>query len=281
MPATLATAAYGKSKVRLARLFRDGESHRFSDCEVTVTCHGRFEATHASGDNTGLYATDSMRNSVYALAAESRDEEDEAFALRLTRHLLDAGPLADSVEVQLAERSWRRLEQGDAPHPHAFRAGGPELRVTRAGLSRDGAGTAGAGVHGLLLLKTTGSAFSGFARDPLTTLPETRDRIMASSVDISWTYSAPSSGHGAIIDAARGVAVDLFSNEHSDSVQQTAHRIACVVSELAEDITEVSVSMPNLHYIPWDMQRFGLEDRREIFVATNEPHGQIDVTVRR
>ena len=40
----------------------------------------------------------------------------------------------------------------------------------------------------MVVLKTTDSAFAGFLRDELTTLPEAADRLMGTSVTASWEY---------------------------------------------------------------------------------------------
>jgi urate oxidase len=43
----------------------------------------------------------------------------------------------------------------------------------------------------------------------------------------------------------------------------------------------VRMILPNLHHWAVDLGPFGLENRGEVFVATSEPHGLIDATVRR
>ena len=39
--------------------------------------------------------------------------------------------------------------------------------------------------------------------------------------------------------------------------------------------------MPNRHHLPIDLTRFGMENRNEIFVATEEPYGLIEATLAR
>ena len=41
----------------------------------------------------------------------------------------------------------------------------------------------------LVVLKTADSAFAGFPRDQYTTLPETRDRLLATSMTAAWQYA--------------------------------------------------------------------------------------------
>lgn len=43
-----------------------------------------------------------------------------------------------------------------------------------------------AGLEGLRVLKTTQSGYEGYCMDKFTLLPETRERIMATSVTATW-----------------------------------------------------------------------------------------------
>src|ERR671919_2998002 len=79
---------YGKSEVRLVKLHRGPERHALRDLTVDVTLEGDFEAVHTSGDNAGLVATDTMRNVVYAFAAERPLDSLPAFGVALVEHFL-------------------------------------------------------------------------------------------------------------------------------------------------------------------------------------------------
>ena len=272
--------SYGKSKVRLARLVR-ADRHEFSDAEVTVRLDGDFSATHLRGDNAGLMATDTMRNVVYALAAENPGEPSFELAARLGRHYLGCSDLVSRVHITIAERRWDRLTTDGNPHPHAFVSGGDETAISEALTDRATGVRFAGGIGHLTLLKTTGSAFRGFARDRHTTLPETADRIMASSIDVRWTFSATDVPRAALHAELRALIVDTFINSFSDSVQQTAYTMGARLIENTESIAEVHLSLPNLHYIPFDVSRFDQDGSNAIFVATTEPHGQINVTVVR
>ena len=184
---------YGKAQTRVVHVDRRTPRHAVRDLNVTTALRGDFAAAYTRGDNTGVMATDSQRNAVNATARETGVGEGEEFAVALGRRLLDAAPAADRAEVTVDEHPWSRV--GD--HDHAFtRAGGP-VRTARAELGRNG-GVLTGGVRDLVVMKTTGSEYSGFQRERYTTLPETTDRVLATSVTATWTYS------GDAVDAATG-----------------------------------------------------------------------------
>ena len=64
----LGANCYGKGEVRLVKVVRTPGRHELRDLTVHVALEGEFEAAHTVGDNTDLLATDTMRNTVYALA---------------------------------------------------------------------------------------------------------------------------------------------------------------------------------------------------------------------
>jgi urate oxidase len=238
--------------------------------------------------------TDTMRNTVYALAAEGPLGALEEFGARIADRLLGSGPEVAAVEVALEERPWRRLEVGGAPHPHAF-AAESERRTATVHRGRE-AGWTEAGLADLLVLKTAGSAFSGFRRDGWTTLRDTEDRILATRVAARWRHLAVTSGASgttgaaagaggldfdASFAAARRVLLETFATHRSRSVQHTLHAMGEAVLAARPEIAEIHLSLPNVHHIPFDLVPLGLPDRNEVFVATTEPYGLIEATVRR
>jgi urate oxidase len=46
-------------------------------------------------------------------------------------------------------------------------------------------------------------------------------------------------------------------------------------------VQSITLEMPNRHHLPIDLARLGLENRNEVFVATEEPHGLIKATLSR
>ena len=276
MTFVLSQSNYGKSEIRLVKVVRGEARHELSDVTVDVMLEGDFDAAHREGDNSALIATDTMRNAVYVLAAKHDVSELEAFGRALVEHFVVAGPTVERAQIRLVAHPWARLGE----HEHAFQraAGGERVAV----VSGDGHSfRVEAGVEGLDVLRTTGSGWSGFARDELTTLPETEDRILATAVSARWTYAEGGIDYGAAWHAARDAILESFGDHYSPSVQFTLRRMGRAVLKAVEAIERVHLSLPNRHHLLYDLSRFGLENPNEIFHATTEPFGLIEGTVER
>lgn len=279
MPVTVAENNYGKQAVRLVTVRRHPDAHELRDVTVAIRLEGDFAAAYTEGDNSGVLPTDTMKNMVYALAAEHPFDDIEDFGLALTDHVLQASPRAAKVHAELTEHLWERIEKGDEPHPHAFRRAGSERRI--AMVTRDhNAARVLAGLEDLVVMKTAQSAFEGFPRDRYTTLKETSDRILATAVQATWRYSRPYVPFGSLWHEVRRILLETFADHDSLSVQHTLYAMGEAVLGTV-DVEEIHISMPNKHHIPVDLTPFGLENRNEVFVATAEPYGLIEATVRR
>ena len=276
MAARLGANRYGKSEVRLVKLERGQERHELRDLTVKVMLEGDFEAVHTQGDNTGLVATDTMRNVVYALAAERTLDSLPDFAQALVEHFLEHSSVTGAL-ARLSENPWQRLP-GD--HPHAWQRGTGGTRIEEVRADPGGMGHS-AGIEDLLLLRSSGSAFEGFERDRFTTLPETGDRILATVVSAGWDYADRAGDLENAWAGVRDTLLEAFTDHHSPSVQFTLHRMGEAVIDAHPDIGRIRLSLPNRHHLPYDVSRFGVEDRGELFHATTEPFGLIEATVER
>ena len=283
MTAELAGNSYGKSAVRLLKVVRarSGARHDVRDLTVDIALTGEFTAAHAEGDNRGVLPTDTMKNTVYAKAREHDLAEPEEFALLLARHFLQAASAATRAQVTVTEHHWRRLRVGGAEHDHAFERDGAEKRVARASVERLGATSIVAGLEDLLILKSARSAFAGFPRDRYTTLQETTDRILATSVSTSWRYGSEVRDYAHLFEVVRRRLVEAFAGHDSASVQHTLYAMADAVLEACPAVEEISVRMPNKHHLLVDLAPFGLDNPNEIFVPTEAPYGLIEATLRR
>jgi len=271
---------YGKSGIRLVKVRRDTPRHELWDLTVDVALEGDFEEAHVGGDNTGLLATDTMRNTVYALAKGHLTDSVEAFGLKLVDHFLEAGPTVERALVRIVEHQWDRIEVGGRGHEHSFVRGSGERIATIRG---DGAGDrqVEAGVDDLLVLKTTNSGWEGFLRERYTTLPETNDRILATEITASWLYGGANVDFDRLWQGVRGRILETFTDHYSPSVQNTLYRMGEAVLDGFPEIAKIHISLPNKHHLLYDLQRFGMENEGEIFHATSEPYGLIEGTVER
>ena len=280
MSIVLSRAGYGKSGVRLVKVSRRRHGHDVRDLTVGVGLDGDFDAAYVEGDNTGLLATDTMRNVVYALAKNHPIDPIESFGQRLVEHFLAAGPGVRRARVEISEHPWARLEIDGRPHEHAFQRGSGGNRVTT--VVGDGCEPRiEAGIDDLLVLKTTGSGWEGFLRDRYTSLPETSDRILATVITARWSYRGRDI---QFTDAWREVhrtILESFSDHYSPSVQFTLHHMGKAVLDARPEVERISFSLPNKHHLLYDLGRFGLENENEIFHATDEPYGLIEGTIER
>jgi urate oxidase len=290
---------YGKSRVRIMKVLREGDGegavHTVKELTARVLLEGDFARSYIAADNAGVVATDTMKNTLYVLAHEHLGEENEPFARVIARHFLDRHAHVSQVTVELDERVWTRMHIGAGggagggagaaypdPHPHAFQQRDVARPFTRLVASRETA-THESGIRELILLKSTASGFEGFDRDELTTLPETRERILASAVKATWLWASDRAP--ASYRAARETIVEAllapFAQRYSPSVQATLFEMGTAALEACPDIARIMLMMPNLHCLPVDLARFGRVNRHEIFVPTDEPHGDIEATVSR
>jgi urate oxidase len=268
----LGANSYGKSGIRLVRLGRDGARHDVKDVTVSIRFEGEFAAAHAQGDNADVLPTDTMKNTVYALAKESAGGDVEDFGLALSSHFLRDNPQVSRVDVSIEERAWDRITDT------AFEGSTGERRTALISRSRERLSVE-SGLKNLLVLKSAKSAFRGFQRDRYTTLKETTDRILATSVTAVWTHSAPE--RRPDFDAVRKTLLDTFAAHDSASVQHTLYAMGEAALAAHPGLSRIRLTMPNKHHLPVDLSPFGLKNDNEIFVATEEPYGLIEATVIR
>jgi urate oxidase len=138
-----------------------------------------------------------------------------------------------------------------------------------------------AGLADLDVLKTTGSAFAGFPRDAYTTLAETGDRILATAIEARWTYTGAAHDWEASWAAARRLLCEVFAEHDSRSVQHTLYAMGERVLAGLPAVEEIHLRLPNRHHLLADLAPFGLDNPNLVFVATSEPYGLIEATLRR
>jgi urate oxidase len=271
---------YGKAKVRVMKVTRAGAQHGLKDLEVSVMLRGDFDASYTRADNRLVVPTDTMKNTVYVLAREKLGAETEDFGLALGEHFLKTYPQIEQADIGLSERGWERLTVGAQPHPHAFVQKNTARIIAQVACTR-GKSSVESGIEDLLILKTTGSGFEGYVKDKFTTLPPTKDRIMATKLKATWAYDKRPAKYSATSAAILEAMLAVFALNYSPSVQATLFQMGEAALQAAPEISKVSLAMPNKHCLLVNLAPFGLENPNEIFVPTDEPHGQIEGTVSR
>ncbi|WP_425614028.1 factor-independent urate hydroxylase [Anatilimnocola sp. NA78] len=280
MTAHLYSQSYGKSRVRLSRITRTGPRHEFIELTVAISLQGDFDAAFTAAENRAIIATDTMKNTVYALANEHGVPSIEAFGQRLASHFLDTYAHVSQASIKLVERPWTRITLDGEEHAHSFVASGGEEYCCEITATR-GCTSMRSGLNGLRVLKTTASGFADFLRDQYTTLPETNDRIFATTIEASWPCTHLQADWFAIRQAIREEMLRVFAREFSPSVQATLFQMAEAVFARTAEIVEISITMPNQHHLPANLAPLGLKNANETFIPTDEPHGLISAVVRR
>ena len=270
---------YGKAETHLVRVTRDGATHEIKDVNVSVALAGDFDASHIEGDNSSVVPTDTQKNTVFAFAKDPVGEIED-FALRLARHFAREFSAVHRARVSIEEYPWERIDVGGRPHPHAFVRAGAEKRLTTVTCTKENVWIV-SGLSDLILLKSTGSEFWGYAKDRFTTLEETRDRVLATAVVARWRYGRLDADWAAAFAMARAALIEAFASKHSLALQQTLYEMGSAVLESRPDIAEVRLSLPNKHHFLVDLSPFGLGNENEVFYASDRPYGLVEGTVTR
>jgi len=277
----LFSQSYGKSQVRLSRVMRDGPRHEFHDLTLSIALEGGFEAAYSEANCSSLIATDTMKNTVYVLASRHGIRSAEEFARRLAQHFLDEYGHVEQVSVACQEQPWQRVEAAGRPHDHAFLGSTTERHTCHVVARRGETASLLSGLVGLRVLKTTRSAFRGFLRDQYTTLPETTDRILATTIEASWPCGQLDADWPRIRQTVRDTLITVFADHDSQSVQHTMYDMARGVFAACDAIDEISLRLPNEHHLLANLAPFGLANPNEVFIPTSEPFGDIRATLRR
>lgn len=271
--AQLGENRWGKSGVRVSKIHRGDTGDDFSDLTVQILLSNDAGTTHTEGDNSTVLPTDSMKNTVYAMAQEHLTRDLEAFAAVLGERFI-ARPDVDRVEISISERLWSRVTGT------GFTGGGSERRTARMTLE-EGGEKVWAGIDGLVVLKTRGSAFAGFPHDEFTILPEADDRLLATSISAEWRYNPVPADTTLAWGAARTAITGAFLEPPSKSLQHQGWQMAEAALAVVPEIAEVTFHLPNQHHLPFDLARFGMNDKGIVFYPVSEPYGDIALTVER
>jgi urate oxidase len=280
---SLAFHRYGKHRVRVSKIRRprqaaaNAERHEFVEASVDVELEGDFAASFTEGDNRGVIATDTCKNTVYVLAKDHPLDTIESFGLAIAEHFLKRYQHVSRCLVSLEERVWSRL----ADSPFCFTASSSSTPTTAIDAMRVHTPQVKSGVEKLLIAKTTESGFSDFHRDEFRTLPDTDDRVLATELSAAWTYDSTAidfaKSRGAIVDAL----LNRFTDHYSRSVQETLYFMGQAALAASPAVKEITLTMPNKHHLLVNLAPFGRTNENEVFVATDEPFGYITGTVAR
>jgi urate oxidase len=284
MTIVLGDNQYGKAENRVVRIYRDGPRHEIRDVNVSTSLRGDFSAAHLTGDQSQVLPTDTQKNTCFAYAKEKGIGQVEDYALDLAEHFVDDIAPVEGARVEVEEYAWERARIDGREHDHTWVRRGPEVRTTVVIV--DGAGDGRrtwvvSGLKDLVLLKSTGSEFWGYLKDDYTTLVETHDRVMATSLTARWRYDGTEVSWDSVYADVHRLLISRFAEVHSLALQQTLWEMGKAVLEAHPEIAEIKLSAPNKHHFLVNLSPFGIDNTGEVFHAADRPYGLIQCAVTR
>jgi urate oxidase / 2-oxo-4-hydroxy-4-carboxy-5-ureidoimidazoline decarboxylase len=275
---------YGKGDVTVYRLHRlgnqpEGRSPVFA-ANVKMLIYGdAFWPTYTTGDNTGLVATDSMKNFIQRETLHFDGGDLESYCHFLAEKFLATYPQAEGAQVSAVGVPYAFLPQSAV----SFAPSGPDRPGAQVELKRDGKAMqlveARSSITGVKLLRLGGSAFYGFVRDEYTTLPDIQNRPLHMWLDLDWTYTShlAAFNNGSVAARVRGLVHELFNGFESGSIQQIIYLMGTKILSDIATISEVRLEANNR---TWDTIA---EHNDEIGVYTDPrpPYGCLGLTLRR
>lgn len=269
---------YGKGDVIVYRLNRDGRApdgqSAVFGASVTLLIHGAaFWKTYTTGDNTGLIATDSMKNFIQRETANYEGDNFTDYCAFLATTFLEKYPQAEGAQVAAKEIPYAAIDSDVA-----FAPGGPERATARVEFSQDALVEVTSGLSGFRLLRLGGSAFKGFVRDEYTTLPDIANRPLHMWLDVEWTYTNPIQAFTTnVTPRVRTIVHDVFRSFSSGSIQQLIHAIGTRALKDIPLISEIHLEANNR---TWDtIVEPG--DHLGVYTDARPPYGCLGLRLRR
>ncbi len=270
---------YGKADVTVYRLIRDGSARPecspvFGANVKMLTWGGAFWPTYLRGDNTGLIATDSMKNFIHRHTFEFTDVGLEDYCRFIGRRFLDTYPQVEGLQMTAVQLPFAGLEGGVA-----FVPTGPDQAFARIEMTQERVVSAVSGIQGFKLLRLRGSSFQGFVRDAHTTLPDRPSRVLHMWLDMEWSYANldAACSDGTVTRRTRAIVMDVFKSFESASIQQIIHKMG---TRIFADIPEISELRFEANNRTWDV----VQERGEelgVYVDPPAPYGVLGLTLTR
>jgi len=293
---------YGKENVRILRVVKDSPRHEVHELKAQILLEGDFDNSFTNGNNNRIIPTETQKNTLYALAKKFSVEPIEEWSINVANDMMSRFSHIKAVYMDIDEFPWERIKVGGKEHNHAFRKGSTGIRFCNVKVTRSGAITVTSGFRDYAVLKTTQSGFEGYIEDEYTTLQGTRDRVLCTKIQCSWTYgnqskdgnikkclpSNSSVSYSQLYNDIQRIATELFAGDpstgtYSPSVQQTIYDIGVAVIQKYASLDKVSFVLPNIHYYLVDFNQYktNLKNNKEVFFTFDGAAGHIEGSVER
>jgi len=277
---------YGKGDVIAYRLHREGnppegQSPVFGANVLLLIYGDAFSRTYTAGDNTGLIATDSMKNFIQRETMNFTGSDLESYCRFLGEKFLTTYPQAEGAQLTATEIPYALVGHAGAPSGPCpvFAPSGPDRAYARLELGRPSAIELRSGIQGFKLLRLGGSTFYGFVRDQYTTLPEIKNRPLHMWLDLEWSYASPEAAFskGAVTAGVRQIVHEVFAGFESGSIQQVIYQIGVKMLQDIPAIEEIHLEANNR---TWDT----ITEQGEslgVYTDARPPYGCLGLTLHR
>lgn len=295
--AYLQDSTYGKDNVRFLKVKKDKfnpNKQEVLEATVKVLLVGNFDVSYTKADNSPIVPTDTVKNTILVEARKTDVWPTERFAAHLAEHFVNKYSHVSGIDVQIIQHKWSKYEVGGKLHDHSFKKDGEDVKITKLSYKKNGEFKLSSSLKDLTVLKSTGSGFVDFHLCDYTTLKPTTDRILSTDVDCVWNFDSKKIGSikniykladkGVFDDYSSKVlkiTLDRFALENSPSVQATMYNMSSDILDECQYIETVSYSLPNKHYILFDLSWKGLDNDNVLFYPSPDPNGLIKCTVGR
>lgn len=269
---------YGKADVIVYRLNRDGRT--VEGCKAVFAANVKmllygdaFWKTYTDGDNTGLIATDSMKNFIQRETLNFEGADLESYCSFLAEKFIGLYPQVEGIQVSAAEIPFGPRGKS------TFSASGPEHTTARIERNRSGIVEAVSGIRGFRMLRLGGSAFKGFVRDEYTTLPDIENRPLHMWLDLEWNYMTTASAFngGALSRKVAEMTQETFDGLESGSIQQVMFQLGTRMLAELPALREVHLEANNR---TWDtIAEHG--DTQGVYTDPRPPYGCIGLRLQR
>ncbi len=271
---------YGKGDVIAYRLNRDGvtpegQSPVFG-ANVQLLVYGdAFWPTYTTGDNTGLVATDSMKNFIQRETLNFTGPDLEAYCQFLAQKFVATYEQVEGAQVSAVEIPYGAISGQSG----SFQPGGNERLTARVESNRSGVAETVSGIKGFRMVRLGGSAFYGFVRDQYTTLPEIKNRPLNMWLDLEWQYTAPEHAlsNGRTSSRVRDLVFATFGAFESGSIQQVIYQMGTKILAEIPSIAEIHLEGNNR---TWDAAAEQGETLG-VFTDSRPPFGCLGLRLRR
>ncbi|XP_061486523.1 uricase-like [Rhineura floridana] len=279
---------YGRNAVKLMYIRREGKTHCIKEVEISVHIRLDNVKEYLNGDNSKVIPTDTIKNTIHALAKCRGIRTIEEFGLDICDQFITSYCHVVYCNAFIQEAPWQRLEKDGIPHAHAFLYSSEGNRFCEVERTKDNSPIVFSGIKNLKLMKTAQTGFEGFFKDKYTTIPERRERVLSVETLIKWCYGECTDclDYDCIWRTAHECVLDAFAGppetgHYSPSYQKTVNCIQTCILDRIPQIEEVEVILSNIHYGMTDLKKLGLCNDKEIFTPEDTPFGACASTLRR